>query len=103
MEQKSKLLGLLLLGTGIFNAADYFVTLIALERGFSEANPVMSVIVHTVYFVKLKLVVIPLLLVLVWVGRRRVGHRLYYYAWGLFASYGSLMIYFIWLFWRGYL
>ena len=103
MADKKKLLGLLLLGTGIFNAADYFVTLYALERGFREGNPVMSAIISTGYFPQLKLVVIPLLLFGVWLSREKVGYRLYYYAWGLFASYTALMLYFVWLLGRGYL
>ncbi len=103
MTDKARLTRLLLFGTGVFNVVDYFVTLRALEMGFVEGNPVMSVIVGTVYFTKVKLVVVPLLLVLVWVYGRRIGKRLCYYAGGVFVAYGGLMGYFAWLMWMGYL
>ena len=95
------LLWLLLLGVGVFNVMDFFLTLYALERGFVEANPVMDLIVDTVYFPKVKLIVVPLLLSYLWLQRKRVGSRIYVYVWLAFVAYMFLMFYYAWLFWMG--
>lgn len=98
----TKLLVLLLFGTGIFNIVDYFVTLHVVGLGFKEANPAMAALLHTPYFPMVKLVLIPLLLTFVWFSRKYVGDRLFCYAWLVFASYSSLMLYFVWLFRQGF-
>ncbi|EEG78442.1 DUF5658 family protein [Dethiobacter alkaliphilus] len=97
---RDRLLWLLLLGVGVFNVADYFLTLYALSRGMREGNPVMDMIVDTVYFPKVKLVLVPLLLLLLWLNRQRVGKRLYVYVWIIFIAYFLLMVYYAWLFWE---
>ena len=38
-KRNKRLLWLLLLGIGVFNVADYFLTLYAVKQGFREANP----------------------------------------------------------------
>jgi len=95
------LLWLLLLGVGVFNVTDFFLTLYALQKGFIEANPVMDLIVDTIFFPKVKLVVVPLLLFYLWLQRKRVGSRLYIYVWFIFVVYMFLMFYYAWLFWSG--
>jgi hypothetical protein len=101
--QGNRLLGLLLVGTGVFNIIDYYVTVYALEVGFGEGNPVVAWIMRAGYFTEVKLLVVPVLLVGVWLGRERVGRRVWYYVWVVFVCYGGLMVYFGWLFRRGYL
>ncbi len=97
------LLWLLLFGVGVFNVADFFLTLYAIKHGFREANPIIDLIVDTAYFAKIKLLIVPLLLLLLWLGRKKIGHRLYYYVWLIFLAYTFLMLYYVWLFWGGYL
>ncbi len=89
--------------TGVFNIIDYYVTLYALEAGFREGNPVVRWIMRAGYLAEVKLVVVPALLGLVWLCRGKIGRRLWYYAWAVFVCYGGLMVYFGWLFGRGYL
>lgn len=100
-KRNKRLLWLLLFGIGVFNVADYFLTLYAVKQGFSEANPFMDAILHTVWFPKVKLLVVPLLLLSVLLYRKRAGDRLYYYVGVLFMAYASLMLYYAWLFWIG--
>lgn len=90
-------------GTWVFNIIDYYVTLYALEAGLREGNPVVAWIMRAGYFTETKLVGVPLLLLGVWLCRGRMGRRLWYYAWAVFVCYGGLMVYFGWLFRRGYL
>ena len=101
--ENKRLLWLLLFGVGVFNVADFFLTLYAIKHGFREANPIIDLIVDTVYFAKIKLLLVPLLLLLLWLGRKQFGHRLYYYVWFIFLIYTCLMLYYVWLFWSGYL
>ena len=96
-----RLPGLLLAGTGVFNMVDYYVTGLALQRGFAEGNPVMAQLVGTASFAWVKLVLVPLLLLAVWLLRGRVGRRLHAYAWLVFCCYGSLVLYFAWLLRQG--
>lgn len=100
-KQNKRLLWLLLLGVGVFNVADYFLTLYAVKQGFREANPFMDTILHTVWFPKVKLLVVPLLLLLIWLRRKQLGSRLYFYVWLIFIVYASLMVYYAYLFWSG--
>lgn len=100
-KDNGRLLWLLLLGVGVFNVVDFVLTLYALEMGFVEANPVMDLIVDTVYFPKVKLIVVPLLLAYLWLQRHRVGSRLYVYVWFVFLAYMFLMFYYAGLFWVG--
>lgn len=48
-----------LVALAVFNVADYFFTLWALERGFIEANPFMDAIINTPWFAVIKLGIIP--------------------------------------------
>jgi drug/metabolite transporter (DMT)-like permease len=98
---KNRLLWLLLLGIGVFNVADYFLTLYALEMGCREANPVIDLVVDSIFFAKIKLLIVPLLLLFLWVRRKKVRQRLYFYVWLLFVAYMFLMLYYAWLFWSG--
>ncbi len=102
-KRTPSLLWLLLFGVFTFNVADYFLTLYALKSGFKEGNPLMNLIVDTAYFAKVKLLLVPLLLLLLWLGRKQIGHRLYYYVWLIFLAYTFLMLYYVWLFWSEYL
>ena len=56
-ENSNKRLLWLLLGIGVFNVADYFLTLYAVKQGFREANPFMDAILHTYWFPKVKLLI----------------------------------------------
>ena len=88
----------MLFSVALFNVADYFLTLHALSMGFREGNPVMALIVDTVYFPKVKLVLVPLLLLFLWSVRERIGRRLYGYVGVIFVAYSLLMVYYGWLF-----
>lgn len=98
-----KLLGKMLIGVGVFNVLDYFLTLYALDQGFREGNPVMNIIINTAYFSIVKLLIVPLCLIFLWHIRNKVGFRIYYYVSVVFFAYMSLAIYYTWLFWSGYL
>ena len=100
-KRNKRLLWLVLLGVGVFNVADYFLTLYAVKQGFREANPFMDAILHTFWFPKVKLLAVPLLLLVIWLHRKRIGGRMQYYAGTLFAAYTSLMVYYAWLLWSG--
>ena len=89
-----RLLWLLLIGTGLFNKADYFLTLDALGRGFYEANPVLAPMIGTYEFPLVKLLLVPLMLYLLWRIRHLIGRRIVAYAFVPFVSYFSLMLYF---------
>lgn len=93
------LIWLLLFGIAAFNIADYFLTLYALKNGFREGNLFVDLIVDTVLFAKLKLLIVPLLLVFIWVRSKYVGNRLYLYVWIAFLAYLFLMLYYALLFW----
>ena len=102
-RRRRMLLWLLLLGTGVFNVADYALTLHALGVGFREGNPFVALIVDTPFFAKLKLLIVPLMLIYLWHKSKKLGDRIYPYAWTIFIAYGALMVYYAQLFWRGYL
>ncbi|MDW7660532.1 MAG: DUF5658 family protein, partial [Bacillota bacterium] len=76
--QKSKegLLRWQLIGIGAFNITDYFLTLEALEKGHTEANPLLITIVNTLEFPLVKLILVPLLLYWLWLKRHRIGERI---------------------------
>lgn len=95
-----RLLWWMLIGVGLFNVADYFLTGHALRLGFREGNPVMALVVNTVYFPTVKLIIVPILLFFLWVVRERMGRRLYMYVWVIFAAYALLMVYYAGLFLR---
>ena len=99
-KNKERLLWLLLLGIAAFNKSDYLLTLDALERGFREANPILAPMVGSYEFHLVKLLLVPLLLMLIWLIRHRMGERLVNYVWVPFISYFSLMVYFRVLFIR---
>ena len=89
-----RLLRLLLLGTGVFNINDYFLTTYVLNNGHDELNPIINAIVGTPLFPVLKLVVVPGALLLLWLLRFNIGKRILLYAWLLFSAYSLLMLYF---------
>ena len=49
----------------------------------------------------MKLLIVPLLLLLLWLGRNRIGGRMNYYVGAVFMAYASLMVYYAWLFLTG--
>ncbi len=59
-------LRLMLIAIGVFNFADYVVTLQALEAGFMEDNPFMDAIIHTPWSATTKLILIPCSLAAIW-------------------------------------
>lgn len=67
------LLRITLISLGVFNIADYFLTLRCLESGLVEGNPVMAPIVGTVWFPIIKVLLVPLGLYLIWTVRDRIG------------------------------
>ena len=83
-----------LIGIGIFNVADYFLTLEVISQGHEEANPIIDAILPTIYFPIVKLVVVPLLLLFLWNLRQHFNRRCMLYVWTGFMVYFSLMIYF---------
>ena len=62
-----------------------------------------DLIVDTVIFAKIKILIVPLLLLFLWIRREKVGQRMYFYVWLVFVAYLLLMLYYAWLFWSGYL
>ncbi|MCD4713437.1 MAG: DUF5658 family protein [Clostridiales bacterium] len=97
--QKSKegLLRWQLIGIGAFNITDYFLTLEALEKGHTEANPLLITIVNTLEFPLVKLILVPLLLYWLWLKRHRIGDSLTKVVWIPFFGYFILMVYFRYL------
>lgn len=94
--QKSKegLLRWQLIGIGAFNVTDYFLTLEALEKGHTEANPLLIGIINTLEFPLVKLFLVPLLLYWLWLKRNRIGDSLTQIVWIPFLGYFILMVYF---------
>lgn len=88
-----RLLFLQLIGIAAFNKVDYLMTLEALERGFKEANPLLAPLVHSYEFPLVKLLLVPLLLILLWQLRHRIGAALVRIAWLPFAAYTSVVLY----------
>ena len=62
--------------------------------GYEEANPLVKSILHTPLFPIYKLLMVPSLLILIWVLRKKVGKRLIIYTGTLFTVYLLLMVYF---------
>ncbi len=58
-----------LIGIGIFNFADYFLTLRALSLGIPEGNPYMDALIGTPWFAVVKLIVVPAGLYRIWMVR----------------------------------
>lgn len=83
-----------LFGIFAFNKADYILTLDFLDMGFHEANPIMASMVGTYEFHLVKLVFVPLLLLVLWQHRQRLGKVLTRLAWIPFVGYLSLMGYY---------
>ncbi|MBF7095759.1 DUF5658 family protein [Alkalibacter mobilis] len=93
-RNQERLLWLLLVGIAAFNKTDYFLTLDALDKGYKEANPILSPLIGTYEFPLVKLVLVPLLLILVWLMRNRIGDKLIRFVWLPFIGYFLLMVYF---------
>ncbi len=99
-QSQEGILKYLLIGTAVFNVADYFLTTLALSMGYREANPVINAIVDTLFFPAVKIIIIPIMLYSVWARRQRVGPRILFYAGIVFTAYYLLMVYFkiqIWM------
>ena len=91
---EDRLTWLLLVGIGIFNKIDYFLTTHFVGMGFRELNPLMKPIVETMTFSLLKLAVVPLLLIVLWKIRHKMGSQLVQYLTLPFMGYLGLMVYF---------
>lgn len=88
-----RILWLQLIGVSAFNVADYLLTLEALANGYTEANPILALIIDTYAFHLAKLLLVPLLLIFIWQMRYRVGKSLVTLAWIPFIGYFFLMVY----------
>ncbi len=99
----ARYLPILLIGIGLFNAADYFFTVQALSMGATEANPVMDAIVHTPLFPMVKLFLVPVFLLFIWVVRAKI-ERLHkpvmIMLWVVFIGYFSVTVYHIFMQYR---
>ena len=93
-ENQEGILKYLLIGTAAFNIVDYLLTVLALNMGYREANPIINLVVDTPLFPIIKVVIIPILLYSVWARRHKVGSRILIYAGIVFAAYYLLMVYF---------
>lgn len=89
-----RLLRLHLIGIGSFNMADFFLTLDAMDKGHSEANPLLAGMIDTFEFPLLKLLLIPLILIFLWQMRHRMGKSLVTLTWIPFLGYFSLLVYY---------
>jgi hypothetical protein len=99
-KDQEGLLKYLLIGTGVFNVADYLLTMLALNMGYREANPIMKLIIDTKFFPIVKILIVPLLLYSIWARRHKVGPRILFYSGLVFGAYLVLMVYFkiqIWM------
>lgn len=93
-QKKFSFIAVLLITIGIFNVGDYYFTLKATIIGYQEFNPLISLIIGTVYFPVVKLIIIPLLLFVIWLLRFKVHCiRLHIYVLLLFFSYFTLILY----------
>lgn len=91
---RDRLLAFLLLGTAVFNITDFLLTTYVVSLGHGEANPLMALILPTIWFPIVKFAVVPCLLMLMWFTRRKLGKRILFYALIPFICYLSLLIYF---------
>ena len=93
-QTKFSFIAVLLITIGIFNVGDYYFTLKATIIGYQEFNPLISLIIGTVYFPVVKLIIIPLLLFVIWLLKSKVNFlRLHIYILMLFISYFALILY----------
>lgn len=83
-----------LLGVGVFNNVDYILTLEFLNKGFYEANPLISNMIGTYEFPMVKLILIPLVLLALWQHKETIGSYLVILTWIPFLGYFSLMGYY---------
>ncbi len=93
-QKKSCVLLFLLLGTGVFNVLDYFLTNSVIGLGHRELNPLIDTTIGTIYFPLIKLTVVPLLLAFLWLVRDKFGKPMMVGVWVMFLTYLSLMVYF---------
>lgn len=96
-KTKEGLLKWQLIGIGAFNITDFFLTIEALERGHTEANPLLLTIINTLEFPLVKLILVPLLLYWLWIKRHQIGDSLTKVVWLPFFCYFLLMVYFRYL------
>ncbi|NLC43981.1 MAG: hypothetical protein GX783_06830 [Clostridiales bacterium] len=93
-----RLSGLMLCFTALFNIADYFLTIKALQLGFDEWNPFVLLWLNTGVLPVIKIIVIPLLLLVIWKLQSHFKSRLLLYSSVLFTVYFMLMCYFVYIF-----
>ena len=90
---RDRTLLVILILVGLFNFADYWFTLQAVQVGFREANPFMDAILHTHWFAVVKLVAVPVGLIYVWVARKKTRDGLKRAFWIPASAYSLLLIY----------
>lgn len=93
-EIQKRLLFWQLIGIGTFNKADYILTLEFLDKGFYEANPIMANTIGTYEFPLVKLILVPLLLLVLWQHKDKIGNKTTILSWIPFVGYFSLMVYY---------
>ena len=84
------------------NVADYYLTLSAVSKGATEANPIMAAILHTPMFPVVKLFCIPAILCMIWVARANVRPAIVRVVWVPVVAYvllGMWHLYVAMLFW----
>ncbi len=86
-------LKLMLIAIGVFNVADYFFTLRALEAGFTEGNPFMDAIIYTSWFPAIKLLLIPCGLLAIWLVEDRLKPFSKHIILVALLVYAGLMVY----------
>ncbi len=93
-ESLERLLRRQLFGIYLLNIADYFLTVAALAEGHGEANPIMAPLVGTIMLPIIKFFLVPLILLLIWKTRHRIGQSLISVTWVPVISYCALMLYY---------
>jgi len=83
-----------LIGVGVFNIADYIITLDFLKKGFHECNPLMAAIIGSYGFPLVKLILIPLVLLALWQKKELIGKSIARLFWLPFLIYFYLMGYY---------
>ncbi len=71
--RRDRCIGYTLIAIGVFNFADYLLTLRALSLGIPEGNPYMDALIGTPWFPIVKLVIVPVGLYRIWMLRHGMG------------------------------
>lgn len=98
MTKVQRYSGIMFIFTGLFNIADYFLTIKLLQIGIEEWNPLVRHLLNTKALPFIKIILIPLTLLLIWKSRAHYQSRLLLYSITLFTVYFLLMCYFIYIF-----